>query len=178
MSDELIGYDEIIGDDDLDDLLDELSGDGDVEIGARGGRGRSLSARMARARNIDPNAVALVKRKRGPRRRKVLPGKTSTVAAGAEVVVNLTSEEDFRPERLVCSGADVDKFDIVSVKVGTEEQFVASGDCPAAAFAPNAKDTDIHFKTLNVGSKLTVTFKNVDAASGDIRFAFVGTAVD
>jgi hypothetical protein len=174
-----IGYQEIIGMDELDDLLDELSGEDIVgRAAAKKQLAQGLANKMARARNIDPRAVALVDRGPGPRRRKVLPGTTTNVGAGATVTITLESEENFRPERLVVDPTNAGSFEISSCKVGTEEQFVGAGQMPASAFSPDAQDTDVHFKTLNVGSKLILVVTNTTAGGLDFAFGFIGTAVD
>lgn len=177
-------------DDDIDDLLDELSGD-DVAIGGKeiigaqeiiGAAAKKLakqilSHRMKSARNIDPDAVALVQSPAGPRRRKVLAGTTTSIGPGATAVVEFTAQEDFRPEDFFVQATNIASFLILSIKVGTEEQFVNTGAAPADMFGANALRSQVHFKTMNLGTVTAVTVRNTSAGALDFNSSFIGTAV-
>lgn len=192
-------------DDDLDELLDQLSGDddddddeiGDVSIGGqeiigaeeiigamlgakkrKRNRAKQLSAKMRAARNIDPNAVALVRSSGGPRRRKVLAGVTTSIGAGATAVVLFEAQENFRPEEFFVQGTNIASFLINSIKIGTEEQFVNTGACPADVFSSGALRSKVHFKTMNLGTVCAVTVTNTSAGALTFNSAFIGTAVD
>lgn len=178
--------------DDLNQLLTELSGEyddgvaigaqeiiGAMEIiGAAKAKAAGLGQRMASARRVDPNAVALSNSGPGPRRVKVMPGPVQAVAAGETADIVFTSQEHFRPERFFVADALLADFRILSMKVGTEEQFVASGAAPASMFGSDAVGVGLHFKTLNPGNELVVRVINTSAGSLNFNGAFLGTAVD
>ena len=63
--------------------------------------------------------------------------------------------------------------------MGIEEQMVNSGQFPATAFDPTAFDTDVEFKTINVGNKATITVEHVAAAADQsLSIGLIGPAVD
>ena len=132
---------------------------------------------MRGLRNIDPHAVMVRDSDDGMRRRKVLPARPLTLAAGETASVTFETEELFRPERFVVSSINSEFFDINGIKVGTSDQFAADGVCPAEIFRPDAVDVDVHFKTANVGNKITISVTNNDAGPQTFKCVFIGTAV-
>lgn len=177
-------------DDEVDDLLDELAGEddqvvvgydeivgGDEIVGARPRRRTSVQ-NMQRARVLDPQAVRLVKRAAGPRRKKILAGTTTSVAAADTAIITYESQENFRPEEFFVQGVNIDSFLIESIKVGTEEQLVNTGAVPADVFGPNGLRSNIQLKTMNLGATLAVVVRNTSAGALDFNSAFIGTAVD
>lgn len=177
-------------DDEVDDLLDELAGDDDQVVvgydeivgaedivGARPRRRRTALS-MQQARQIDPNAVRLVKRAAGPRRKKILAGTTTSVGAGSTAIITYESQENFRPEEFFVQGVNIDSFLIESIKIGTEEQLVNTGAVPADVFGPDGLRSNIQLKTMNVGTVMAVVVRNTSAGALDFNSAFIGTAVD
>lgn len=176
--------------DELNAMLDELSGQeiigaqeiiGVQEIIGKAVRQATQNATVAAMRNarvLDPNAVMLQQSKAGPRRRKVLAGTSTSVGAGMQAPIEFSSQENFRPEQFFVQGVNIDSFVINSIKVGTEEQFVNTGAVPADVFSPQSLRSDIHFKTMNLGSKLVVTVTNTSGGALSFVSAFIGTAVE
>lgn len=156
---EIIGAEEIIG-------YDEV-------IGARGGRRMGI----ARARQIDPNAVVVRQKKGESRRRKILASPSVSVGANATETITYETEELFRPERYVVESTNAASFTISDISVGTRSQFASAGDVPAEIFRPDAVGVGVHFETANVGNKIKVTVTNTTAGALDFRACFVGTSI-
>lgn len=175
--------------DEIDEMLDELSGDVaiggeeivgyDELIGKAKSAGRpDLAQKLILAKKMDQNAVALVKTRGGPRRRKVMAGASTVIGIGATENIRFEAQENFRPEEFFVQGANIDDFIINSIKIGTEEQFVNSGQCPADVFSPLCLRSNVHFKTMNLGSICVVNVTNTNAAARTFNSAFIGTAMD
>lgn len=160
------GY-EIVGAD--EDLLDALS----IHGRARPGRARKLARGIAARRAVAVDEGALQHRRRYP-----IGFVPTTVLAGTTANITSNPQNLFRGERLIIPSDIAFDFGLVDFKVGNESQFVAGGEVPAAAFTEVAIDTDVHFKTAEVGNQLVASVRNKTAAD-DIEFtaAMIGTAV-
>ena len=173
--DDILGYD--------DDDWDVLSGEDTVAIGYNQdeiigrGRGRSLPARMKRAREVDPHAAAVVPRSLNKRRRKILGSAQVVVTAGAAAQQTFATQELFRPERFVVNTVTA-ALTITNITVGTSSQLAALGDIPAEVFRPDAVDVDVHFATANVGNDIVVTWRNDTAGDITAQACFIGTSIN
>lgn len=159
----------------IGDELDELMAGDDVAIGALQ---RSALARLHRAREADPDAVAMVQRSVSRRRRKLLPGSTNpTVATTASATITYKTQEPFRPERYVVASAIAASFVVTSIIVGTVNQLAAAGSVPADIFAATAFDCNLHFDTASPGVDINVTVTNISGSNATFYASFLGTAL-
>ncbi len=165
------GTTEIIGGDDLDLLMgaDSL----DLLMGAAG---PSVSQQMARARNIDPNAAAVVQRRLDTRRRFPLGLPTLSIVAGATQELRTQPQFLFRPERLIIPSDIAFDLRITDVRVGTQSQFASTDPIPAAVFTEVSVNTAISFKTAEVGNLLSFTAFNASGAPVNFTAAVIGTS--
>jgi len=175
--------------DDLDDLLESMSGDDDDDVSVGGQEiigakeiigkivRKAVSAAMKQARHIDPDAVLLEDTGPGPRRKKILAGTTTSVGAGVSAPISFKAQENFRPEEFFIQGVNIDDFVVTSIKVGTEEQLVNTGEVPGDVFSPGNLRSSVHFKTMNPGIDLVVTVRNTSGGALSFVSAFIGTAV-
>lgn len=173
-----VGGEDIVGDDDdgmvgADDeeemLRDIVSGAGDAD---------SLARTMKMLRNIDPNAVALVKRRQQRRRRQIL-GLSSTVAipAGGSLIVQAQPQRDFRVERIIIPSSIASAFQIDDAKVGQNSQFIAAGSLPGETFTEVAIDAYVHFDTANLGNLIFLSVTNISALPVIFRASLLGTSL-
>lgn len=174
---EIIGATEIVaGDDDLwgadEDLLEALS------VGARAPARKASPKKVMLRKVAAKNAVAVTDQPLRNRRRFPIGFVPTTVAAGTTANITSNPQNVFRGERLIIPSDIAFDFGLVDFKVGNESQFVAGGEVPAATFTEVAIDTDVYFKTAEVGNQLVASVRNKDAVN-DIEFtaAMIGTAV-
>lgn len=168
------GTTEIIGGDDLD-LLMGADDDFDLLMGATA-QGRTPSQQMARARNIDPNAAAVIQRALNTRRRFPLGLPTLPIAAGATQELRTQPQFLFRPERLIIPSDIAFDLRITDVRVGTQSQFASTDPIPAAVFTEVSVNTAISFKTAEVGNLLSFTAFNASGAPVNFTAAVIGTS--
>jgi hypothetical protein len=157
------GTTEIIGGDDALDLL-------------MGAAAQSPSQQMARARNIDPNAAAVIQRRLDTRRRFPLGLPTLAIAAGATQELRTQPQFLFRPERLIIPSDIAFDLRITDVRVGTQSQFASTDPIPAAVFTEVSVNTAISFKTAEVGNLLSFTAFNASGAPVNFTAAVIGTS--
>ncbi len=184
-ADEIIG-DEYIGDDDGDDDDDMEVGDDDLEgmLGASPRRRRrrrmGMPARF-RAAALAARAAAgasVVRSERPTESRALVIGFSSlAVAALASSTVTSRPQVLFRPTRLVVPSAVAPSFTIDDIKVGNKSQLIASGAIPAEAFAQTAFNTPLKLDTCQISMDLIVVVTNVTAAAADFRASMFGDAV-
>ena len=189
-----IGFD-LIGDDELEDILGEdgddddedfleslaISGAGDSEIiGARRGRrGRRTSKkRRAKAllrRLVRRNAGAVVNRGLDRRRRYPLGFVPTTITAGTSLQIPSAPQNLYRPERLVIPSDIAFDAGVRDIKIGNTSQLVQSVEVPAALFSEVAINTGVTFDTAEVGNQVSVDVRNKSAADFEFSAGLVGT---
>lgn len=160
--DYLEGYgDEILEymgqDDDIDEILDALSGD---EYDLMG------QAPMA------PRPKAFV-RPVSPRQFRKYPlglGVTN-VGAGATAVITVNPQLPFKLIRLSTAAAG---FLIDNIQIGTVSQFVAAGEVPSEIFAPDATGVELKGDTAVPGVAIQLTVTNNTAGALDFTGALLG----
>lgn len=162
---EIIGLDEVVGGD--DDLLDALSVSGAP-------KGRATLARKIK----NKRAVVVTDQPLRNRRRFPIGFVPTTVVAATTANITSNPQNVFRPERFVVPSDIAFDFGLVDLKVGNESQFVSGGEVPCAAFTEVSIDTDVSFKTAEVGNQLIASVRNKDAVN-DIEFtaAMIGTTL-
>jgi hypothetical protein len=183
---EIVGADEIIGDDYLEDEVgDNLVGDDDEIEALLGGPQRRTAGRSRYARARVAAAVAkaaagatVVRAERPTESRQLPIGFVSlAVAAGATVTVTTRPQILFRPTRLVIPSLTAPFFTIDDVKVGNKSQLIASGSIPAESFSQTAFNTPFKMDTCQISMDLIVETTNVDVAPHDFRATMFGDVV-
>jgi hypothetical protein len=176
---EIVGADEIIGDDYLDDYsvgATPRGGNLSQALAARAGGYRQ--ARAAAAGAMAGGAATVVRTERPTESRELVIGLSSlAVAAAATATVTTRPQVLFRPTRLVVGSAFAPSFTIDDIKVGNKSQLIASGSIPAEAFAQTAFNTPMRMDTCQISMDLIVEATNVSAAAADFRAAMFGNAV-
>jgi len=163
-----IGYEIVSGDDDF-------SGDGSSEIiGARGNGGRARVANMIR----NKNAVVVTRNGLDKKRRFPLGFVATSVGASLQATILSAPQNLFRTERFVIPSDIAFSFSLTDIKVGNESQLVSGAEIPAAVFTEVAIDTDVSFKTAEVGNQVSTSVINLNAgAAVTFRAALIGTAL-
>jgi len=145
-----IGADVAIG-----DLLDDND---DMIMGAaaakKKARLKQAARKMAMLREIDPNAITVRSRRLDRRRRFPLGFERKVIAANGTDTVVANPQNLFRPERVVIPSNLAFDFFVSDLKVGQTSQLVSSGQIPGAIFSEVAIDTNIHFKTAEIGQAI------------------------
>lgn len=181
---QIVGADEIVGYDELDD-------DGDVEamLGAS-----PMSAALARlrrgaspaARRRTPVRVAsrefAVQTAQPKNAQTMVLGIESNgqVAAGASAVITFRAQVLFRGRRLLIPDSIASAFTVDDIKIGNASQFAASGAVPASAFGEsvNGAGTDnLVMGTAQVSQDIVMTVTNRSSAAVQFRAALFGDAV-
>jgi hypothetical protein len=205
--DEIIGeLEEIIGDDDDEDDLDEalaeiISGDDDDddededededddEIGARRRRRRrkkkakvkkaaKLVKRMRAAKAIDPRAVAVRRATRGKRRRLLVPIPTTVIAAATTTEISILPQRLFKTKRVSIPSNVSDDFRLGDIKIGQSSQYGAAGAVPATCMSEVAVDSDVDFDSADIGNQILIEATNTDAVNPHtFEGVLFGTAV-
>lgn len=171
-----MGTAEIIGGEE-EDLLDALSVGADYDvIGARQKVKRPNKGKVAR-RILANRAVLLKQGKPDHRRRFPLGFVPTSIAAASTVNVPAEPQNLFRSERLVIPSDIAFDFGVVDYKVGNESQLVSGGEVPAALFTEVSIDTDIHFKTAEVGNQIQIQVRNKTAGAIEFVAGVIGTVL-
>lgn len=161
-----IGYEIVSG--------DEFEGDGSTEIiGARRvGPGPNAKRIMMK------NAVMVKNQGLDKRRRFPLGFVATSVAASGSATILSAPQNLFRTERFVIPSDIAFSFSLSDIKVGNESQLVSGAEVPAAVFTEVAIDTDVSFKTAEVGNQVSASVVNLNAGSAvTFRAALIGTAL-
>lgn len=184
----LVGADEIVGADALDDD-DDMEVGGDYElVGAddddvEGLLGAYPRRRRRRRRLRKAHAGQLAVRKAEPNAaQEMVLGiqSASTVAAGASEVITFRPQVLFRGTRLIIPDAIAPFFTIDDIKIGNQSQFAASGAVPAAAFGESVNSSgrpNLVMKTAQVSQDIVMTITNRSGAAAQFRAALFGDAV-
>lgn len=169
---EIIGADEIIGYDELDD-----NGDVDALLGAAPRRPQQQRGRQAAVQK--PGGGAAVVRSLPPTTaRKMVLGvnSASTVASAASETITVRSQVLFRPTRLLVPDSITPAFIITDIKIGNKSQFAGAYSVPAAAFG-EAVDDDLMMDTIQVSQDISIAITNVSLAAVQFRAVLFGDAV-
>lgn len=165
--DYLAGYGEEIfpeymgEDDDVDEILEALSGDDEDDMDAYLG---------AVPRPLRPKAVMRRVRPRSFRKYPLGLGVTN-VGAGATAVITVNPQLPFKLIRLSTAAAG---FLIENIQIGTVSQFVAAGAVPSEIFAPDATGVELKGDTAVPGVAIQITVTNNTAGALDFTGAFLG----
>jgi hypothetical protein len=139
--------------DDIDALIDEVSGEEFVGAARRGQPvARARSAPMARS-------------ERSVEKRAPLGFGNYTLAAGASTTLTARVQRSFHPDRLLCTSSQLGAL-ITSIKVGDEEQLLG-GSVPAELYgtAALADPRSDDFTPSQGGIDFSITISNSAATS-------------
>lgn len=183
---ELIGADELIG--------DELIGDDPYDIiGARFPIRRQSGPMRAAPRTQYNQALAMatamkqandgmIVRQQAPtkaRRLVIGMASTGTVAAGASATITARPQAvAFKPQRIVIPSTIAPDFIILDIKVGNKSQLVQSGELPGEAFAPDLVDGEMEMDTVQTSQDFVVSITNISGAARQFRAAVYGRSAD
>lgn len=177
------GYDDYPDDDDvgdeIDDVLDALSGDDDDDdlvgedddlVGARGTyRSRIMRRRRRRRRGRSRYRVKKIRAKQ--LRQYPLGLGTTNIAPGATAVITANPQLPFKLTRLSTPSVGLV---IDNVQVGVVSQFVAAGAIPTEVFGPTATGIRLKGDTAVPGVAIQVTVTNPTIAAVDFGGALFG----
>ena len=100
-----------------------------------------------------------------------------TYTAASSANVQLTPQRLFRPERLTFASLTAIYFQINSVSIAQEPQFVAEGQALAQLYTEVAVGMRLKGKTANLGAQIVIAATNLDADNTRILWGqFVGPA--
>jgi hypothetical protein len=178
------GDQEIVGDEFGDDDFGEIGAAVPRNVVARAqailraaqlSNAKARAARMERARAVDPNAVAVRTRRLDRRRRFPCGFDAKTVAASATDTAFSAPQFLFRPERIVVPSDIAFDLRVLDVKVGQTSQLVSGAPLPAAIFSEVAIDTNVSFRTAEIGNQIQLQLQNTTAAPVGFSAALIGT---
>lgn len=171
--DDEYGEDYLIGE---DDDLDPIFGDDELEFGAsrkrrgRRRRGRAATSRMARLRRS-----AIARRAGGfSARRKPVVSQgykltlpfSQVFAAGATGAITLAPQRSFRLKQLVVGDSVSALFQLNSLNVGQDNQFIASGALNMEVFSNlSAQKVEMQGSTANLGTAIVLSATNLDGVN-------------
>jgi len=187
-ADEILGLDEILGEDLMGaDLFGLDAFAGDEILGAA--RRRPAAHQMRRAQAMgNAQKIALARAAGGAAvgqkhgqgaYEQVLPFPATTVLSLASTDIELRPQRLFRVERLTVGSSIARYFVITNISVGQDPQFVATGQVPAEVFSEVGVGVRLKGATANLGNTVVVSVTNIDttAASQVFRAAIIGTCV-
>lgn len=154
MGNDIVGYDDMVGSDDLSSMLQQISG-GDI-VGASG-RGRQKVS----ASSLPISFVGI----------------PVTTLSTAYATIQIPIQRAIRPDRLVIERVGGPTIDVLDIKVGTISLNASVNPVPADCFAPDAMGTALRAvvtATPAVGMQITV---KSTAATPVLRGAFFGPSM-
>lgn len=176
---EIIGLETIIGESmgaigqDLDDVLEAVvSGNGPAAVNKL----QQASARMARLRNIDPNAVMVQSTSPNKRRYWHAPFPATAIAAAAAATLQMQPQELFRTERAFIGSHLAQDYNMTQLQVGQKNQLLVAGEVNGTVFSEVAVRSFLNLDTANVGNTVSMTLRNDGALQTTPRPDLLGTA--
>jgi hypothetical protein len=109
--------------------------------------------------------------------RQLLPIPVTNVGIGATATITMKPQRVMRVERLIVDAVVAPDFDIVSLNIGQENQYVAAGPIPAGIFVPDAVGITLRGSTASIGTEIVMEVKNNNAAAKNFKGAFIGTVL-
>ena len=173
--DDLVGADEIIGDDE-DTLLAEIMGEeGDDYGGAIGADEIIGRVSPAIRKRIMLRRAKLIKSRQFDRLRKYLLGvQQLAVGAGVQATINSQPQYPFRPYRYMIPATFAPNFVVDALSIGQQPVFVAAGAVPAEVFSEVAVGGSVLWDTASIGNQVSVQVTNISAGNADFRSALFG----
>lgn len=110
--------------------------------------------------------------------RQLLPVPSTAVATTVTASITMKPQRLMRIERLIVDAVTAPDFDIMSLNIGQENQFVAAGLCPAGIFVPDAVGVMLRGSTASIGTEIVMEVRNNNASTKTFKGAFIGTVLD
>lgn len=110
--------------------------------------------------------------------RQLLPIPATSVATTVTATITLKPQRIMRVERLVIDAVVAPDFDIASLNIGQENQYVAAGVIPAGIFVPDAVDVTLKGSTASVGTEIVMQVTNNNASTKTFKGCFIGTVLN
>lgn len=164
---EIVEYDEDYDEEDIDDILDALSGEEEDW--------EALGQVPTAPRRVPGRAKAFV-RPVSPRQFRKYPlglGVTA-IAAGTTAVINVNPQLPFKLQRISCESVAAAGLVIDNIQIGTVSQFVAAGAIPVEVFAPDATGVELKGDTAVPGVAIQITVTNPTAGALNFTGALLG----
>lgn len=158
---EIVEYDDDYDEDDIDDILDALSGNDWAELGqvpAAPGRPKAF------VRPVTPRQF----------RKYPLGLGVTAIAAGATAVINVNPQLPFKLQRISCEAVAAAGLVIDNIQIGTVSQFVAAGAIPVEIFSPDATGVELKGDTAVPGVAIQITVTNPTAGALNFTGALLG----
>lgn len=153
MSNDIVGYDDMVGADELQSMLNQISG-GDI-VGASGRRQKVSAASLP---------ISFV-------------GLPVTVLSTSYATIQIPIQRSIRPDRLVIERVGGPTIDVLDIKVGTISLNASVNPVPADCFAPDAMGTALRaVVTATPAVGLQITVKST-TATPTLRGAFFGPSM-
>lgn len=177
---EIVGIDTIIGEmgaigEDLDSILDSVvSGTVDGATGVS--KMRRLAGQMKQLREVDPNAIAVMKQTPNRRRYWHAPFPATAFLAAATTTLQMQPQELFRTERLFMPSALAQDYNITQLFVGQKNQLLVAGEINGQVFSEVAVRSFLNLDTANVGNTINLTLRNDGLVTSTPRPDLLGTA--
>lgn len=174
MSSEILGLQQILGADEIDELLGEAD---DEEL--LGAAHRRQATRRALPMSAQRNAVAVQDRPPTKGRELVVgfDSGAGTIAAAAAANVNSNPQQVMRPERICVQGTAAVNFLINSLTIGTSIQFLNAVGVHAEIFSSLAQDVRLRMDTAQINSVISFNVTNISLAISRFFAALIGPAV-
>jgi hypothetical protein len=156
------------GDDELAEIFsgDEIVG---TEIVGADNRARLRGQPMRGPQVVQTRANTLY--------RQLLPIPVTNVGINVTATITMKPQRVMRVERLIVDAVVAPDFDIVSLNIGQENQYVAAGAIPAGIFVPDAVGITLRGSTASIGTEIVMEVKNNNAAAKNFKGAFIGTVL-
>lgn len=151
---DIIGYDTLVGDDDVSRLIDAMTVSGDTAPGAVTPRGR----RAIDARRLPQSFVGVPL--------------TTIPASSTGTIIAVPIQRQLRPDRFVLDRIQAAQALVYDIRVGTISLNASVNPIPGDAFAPDAVDTAIRAVVsatpavgiqLSIGERTAVAITNFTA---------------
>jgi hypothetical protein len=167
----VLGAAEILGEDELDELL----GYDDDEMGARRRGRRYRKPRISRAHR----RPLMVRDKAPTKGRELALGfdSVANVAAAGTVAVNSNPQQVFAPERIAIPATLAPNFLVNSVTIATAIQFLNATGIHAEVFSTNALDVRMKMDTAQINSVVSLNITNLSAVALRFFAALIGPSV-
>lgn len=136
----------------------------------------ALASQMAQAREVDPNAVAVLPRTRDRRRRLIMGNQVTSVTSGSSADIEYRPQQLVRTERIIIPSAYAADIRINDVRVGNQSQLLATGALPGQAWSEVATDAYVHFDSADIGNIITLSITNTGSGTISFLSMLLGTA--
>jgi hypothetical protein len=173
--DQIVGLDDIIGDD--DDLAEVFSGD--MYVGAdTTAMLKNKVAQLTRAlKGVQVGNKKIIRDPVKVMRVQVLPLPVTAVVHGTTEDIEASPQRPMRVERLIVPSFVARYFTITNFSVGQDPQFIAAGEVSAQTYSEVAVGTRLQGNTANVGNRINLSIKNIDAADQTFYGSISGTVL-